>query len=48
MEDPDLGLRMYEKGIRMGFLEDVTLYILPRPREFTIGFDDLKHKIKGN
>ena len=44
VEDPDLSLRMYEKGIRMGFLEDITLYILPRPNELNIGFQANKDK----
>ena len=46
VEDPDLSLRMYEKGVRMGFLEDITLYILPRPNEITIGFDAVKSKME--
>jgi glycosyltransferase involved in cell wall biosynthesis len=42
----DLAVRFYEKGIRMGFLEDVTLYILPRPNEKEIGFQAIKNKIE--
>lgn len=39
----DLALRFYESGIRMGFLEDVTLFILPRPDEKTIGLQAIKN-----
>jgi len=44
VDGEDLVLRMYEKGVRMGFLEDVTLYILPRPNEVEIGLQAVKNK----
>ena len=37
VNDIDLETRMYKAGVRMGFLEKVLGYILPRPGEKTIG-----------
>lgn len=43
----DLSLRMFKAGVRMGFLEEITLYVLPRPGEETIGLDAIiKRKYK--
>lgn len=37
VNDTDLQDRFYKAGVRMGFLEKVVAYILPRPGEKTIG-----------
>lgn len=37
--DTDLYLRMYQAGVRMGFLEQVLFYQLPRPGDETVGLD---------
>lgn len=37
--DLDLQMRIYEAGARMGFLDEVVAYVLPRPGESTIGLD---------
>jgi glycosyltransferase involved in cell wall biosynthesis len=42
----DLAVRMYEKRVRMGFLEETTLYVLPRPNENAIGFEAIENKIE--
>lgn len=42
----DLAIRMYEKGVRMGFLEDITLYILQRPQESSIGLEAVRNKME--
>ena len=39
VNDIDLQLRMSHAGVRMGFLERVVAYVLPRPGESTIGLD---------
>lgn len=44
----DLALRFYEGGIRMGFLEDITLYILPRVGQTTIGLQAVKNNFFEN
>ena len=46
--DIDLSLRIYQAGVRMGFLEEVVSYVLPRPGEESIGLDayNLKEKEK--
>jgi glycosyltransferase involved in cell wall biosynthesis len=46
VDGEDLVLRMYEDGIRMGFLEEVTLYILPRHNETKIGLKAVKEKME--
>lgn len=33
----ELSLRMYHAGVRIGFLEKVVMYVLPRPGEKTVG-----------
>lgn len=40
--DIDLSLRIYQAGVRMGFLEEVVSYVLPRPGEESIGLDAYK------
>ena len=37
--DVDLAVRIHGAGTRMGFLDEVTAYILPRPGEQTIGLE---------
>jgi glycosyltransferase involved in cell wall biosynthesis len=37
--DLDFCLRIYRSGVRMGFLDRVVAYVLPRPGEATVGFD---------
>jgi glycosyltransferase involved in cell wall biosynthesis len=48
--DIDLSLRFYSAGVRMGFLDEVISYVLPRPGEQTIGLDaymlDVERKLK--
>lgn len=39
VNDTDIQQRIYEAGVRMGFLERIVAYILPRPGEETIGLD---------
>lgn len=40
--DLDLQMRIYGAGVRMGFLDEVVAYVLPRPGEETIGLDAYK------
>ena len=40
--DVDLSLRIYKAGTRMGFLNEVVSYVLPRPGEETIGLEAYK------
>lgn len=40
--DVDLALRIYAAGARMGFLEEVVAYVLPRPGENTVGLEAYK------
>lgn len=40
--DIDLSLRFYKAGVRMGFLEEVLSYILPRPGEKSVGLEAYK------
>lgn len=42
VNDTDLQDRFYKIGVRMGFLEKVVAYILPRPGEKTIGLSAYK------
>ncbi len=37
--DTDLQDRIYRAGVRMGFLEEVVAYVLPRPGESTVGLE---------
>lgn len=39
VNDIDLGQRIYKAGARIGFLDKVVAYVLPRPGEQTIGFE---------
>lgn len=45
VNDIDLSLRMYNSGVRMGFLNEVLAYVKPRPGESTVGLD--AYLIKG-
>lgn len=40
--DVDLSQRIYKAGVRMGFLDQVVAYVLPRPGESTIGLEAYK------
>ena len=40
--DIDLSLRIFHAGVRMGFLEEVVAYVIPRPGEKSIGLDAYK------
>ncbi|MAF43256.1 MAG: hypothetical protein CMI54_03675 [Parcubacteria group bacterium] len=46
VNDTDLEIRIYKAGVRMGFLEKVVGYILPRPGEKTVGLSAYKESIK--
>ncbi len=39
VNDLDISIRMFEAGVRMGFLPEIVTHILPRPGESTIGLD---------
>lgn len=40
--DIDLSQRIYKAGVRMGFLDQVVAYVLPRPGEATVGLEAYK------
>jgi len=40
--DTDLQDRIYRAGVRMGFLDQVVTYVLPRPGETTVGLEAYK------
>ena len=40
--DTDLQDRIYRAGVRMGFLDQVVAYVLPRPGEATVGLEAYK------
>jgi glycosyltransferase involved in cell wall biosynthesis len=40
--DVDLAVRLHSAGVRMGFLEEVVAYTLPRPGEKTVGLEAYK------
>lgn len=40
--DVDLSMRIYDAGVKMGFLEEVVSYYFPRPGENTIGLEAYK------
>jgi len=42
VNDIDLVLRIYHAGVKMGFLDEVVSYVLPRPGEKSIGLDAYK------
>lgn len=42
--DIDFSLRMFHAGVRLGFLEKVVAYVLPRSGEATIGLDAYMHE----
>jgi len=37
--DVDLSIRVFKAGVRMGFLDQVLAYVLPRPGEETVGLE---------
>ncbi len=39
VNDTDIQQRIYDAGVRMGFIDKVVAYILPRPSETTVGLD---------
>jgi glycosyltransferase involved in cell wall biosynthesis len=39
VNDIDFSLRIFSAGVRMGFLDQVVAYVLPRPGEATIGLE---------
>ncbi len=42
--DIDLPLRMYQAGVRMGFLDEIVTRVLPRPNETEIGLKAMEGK----
>jgi len=42
VNDIDLQYRMFNAGVRMGFLDKVVAYVLPRPGEVTVGLEAYK------
>ena len=40
--DIDLALRIYNSGVRMGFLNETLAYVLPRPGEKSVGLEAYK------
>ena len=40
--DVDLSQRIYSAGVRMGFLDEVVAYVLPRPGETSVGLEAYK------
>lgn len=42
VNDIDYSLRIFKAGVRMGFLPEVTAFVIPRPGEDTIGLDAYK------
>ena len=42
--DADLSLRIFRAGVRMGFLDRVVTYVLPRPGETTVGLDAYRQR----
>lgn len=42
INDPDMNMRMYQAGVRIGFLDKVLAYVVPRPGEQTIGLEAYK------
>jgi hypothetical protein len=40
--DVDLSLRIYGAGVRMGFLNEVMAFVLPRPGEASVGLEAYK------
>jgi glycosyltransferase involved in cell wall biosynthesis len=42
VNDIDLSQRIYNAGVRMGFLEEVVAYVLPRPGESSVGLEAYK------
>lgn len=39
VNDVDISVRIFKAGVRMGFLDKVEAYVLPRPGETTVGVD---------
>lgn len=51
VNDTDLQRRMFNAGVRMGYLPEVTAYVLPRPGENVVGlkaYRDNKREIEKN
>lgn len=46
VNDTDLQDRMYKAGVKMGFLDKVVAYVLPRPGETTVGLEAYKFNEK--
>ena len=46
INDPDMNMRMYQAGVRIGFLDKVLAYVTPRPGEQTIGLQAYKQAEK--
>lgn len=42
VNDIELSLRIYKAGVRIGFLDRIVCYVLPRPGEVTIGIEAYK------
>ncbi len=42
VNDTDLQDRMFRAGVRMGFLDEIVAYVLPRPGEVTVGLEAYK------
>lgn len=42
VNDVDLSLRIHGAGVRMGFLDEVVAYVLPRPGETSVGLEAYK------
>lgn len=42
VNDIDLSLRIHAAGVRMGFLDEVVAYVLPRPGESSVGLEAYK------
>ncbi|MDP2946806.1 MAG: glycosyltransferase family 2 protein [Nanoarchaeota archaeon] len=47
VNDIDLGQRIYKAGTRIGFLNKAVAYVLPRPKEQTVGLEAYRLDIKG-
>ena len=46
VNDIDLSIRMFQAGVRMGFLNQVMSYTLPRPGETTVGLEAYSRKAR--
>lgn len=50
VNDIDISQRIFDAGVRMGFLDKVVAYMIPRPGETTVGLEEyqLQEKEKRN